>query len=186
MVSFTNVQSIRRKDSILYDHLHSVKCDISVITETWLRDDEAEAVWVQWSALCINEYNFFTSNCKDQPGGGLGLVICKDFSTKLLEEGAKTSFQYAKWSISCKNRVLKIAAIYHPPYSARNLVQALTRCKYPAWVLNRVKIKTKATVNKNSRGTNNSGNNNQKPYMVIPYYKGVSDSIKKTWSASLL
>ena len=40
----------------------------------------------------------------------------------MLEEGAKTSFQYAKWNISCKNRVLKIIAIYHPPYSMRNPV----------------------------------------------------------------
>ena len=30
VVSLANVQSIRRKDSILYDYLHSVKCDISV------------------------------------------------------------------------------------------------------------------------------------------------------------
>ena len=122
VVSLANVQSIRRKGSILYGYLHSVKCDISVVTETWLRDDEAEAVWVQCSNLCINEYNFLTSNYKNWPGGGLRLVLCKDFSTKLLEEGAKTSFQYAKWSISCKNRVLKIIAIYHPPYFTRNLV----------------------------------------------------------------
>ena len=60
--------------------------------------------------------------------------------------------------------------------------QALTRCKYPAWVLNRVNIKTKAATNKNSRCTNNSGNNIQKPYMVIPYYKGLSESLKKTCS----
>ena len=59
--------------------------------------------------------------------------------------------------------------------------QTLTRCKYPAWVLNRVKMKTKATANKNNRGINNSANNNtQKPYMVIPYYKLISDSINKT------
>ena len=65
----------------------------------------------------------------------------------------------------------------------KHLQQALTRCKYPAWVLNRVKIKVKATANKNSRGTKNSGNNNiQKPHMVIPYYKWISESIKKTCS----
>ena len=40
-----------------------------------------------------------------------------------------------------------------------HLKQALTRCKYPAWALNRVKIKAKAKANKISRGTKNSGNN---------------------------
>ena len=48
-------------------------------------------------------------------------------------------------------------------------------------MFNRVKMKPKATGNKNNRGTNNSGtNNSQKPFMVIPYYKGISESIKKT------
>ena len=78
-------------------------------TETWLRDEEAEAVWVQCSDLCINEYNFFTHQIvKTDQEEVLRLVVNKDFSTILLEEGAKTSFQYAKWSVSCKNRVLKI------------------------------------------------------------------------------
>ena len=63
-----------------------------------------------------------------------------------------------------------------------HLKQVLTRCKYPAWALNKVKIKTKATANKNSRGTKNSGNSIQKPQMVIPYYKEISESIKKTCS----
>ena len=121
-MSLANVQSIRRKDSILYGYLHSTKCVISVVTKTWLRDDEADDAWLQSSNLCINEYNLFKSNWKDRPGGGLGLIILKDYSTKLLEEGSKTSFQYAKWRVSCKNTALKIVAIYHPPYSTMNPV----------------------------------------------------------------
>ena len=62
----------------------------------------------------------------------------------------------------------------------KHLQQALTKCKYPAWALNRVKIQTKPTTNKNRRGTDNSDNSsNQKPYMAVPYYKGVSQSLKK-------
>ena len=63
-----------------------------------------------------------------------------------------------------------------------HLKQALTRFKYPASAMNKVKMKTKATPNKNSRGIKNSNNNIQKPYMVTPYYKGISESIKKTCS----
>ena len=64
----------------------------------------------------------------------------------------------------------------------KHLKQALTRCKYPAWTMNKVKMKTKATANNNSKGTMNSGNNIQKPHMVIAYYKGIRESIKKTCS----
>ena len=67
-----------------------------------------------------------------------------------------------------------------------HLYKTLTECKYSAWALNRVKIKTLASAkNKNRRGTNNSGNNtksNQNPYMVVPYSKGLSDNIKKACS----
>ena len=50
-------------------------------------------------------------------------------------------------------------------------------------MLNGVKIKTKAIANKNRRGTNNPSNNSiQKPYMMIPYYKGLSESPKKICS----
>ena len=61
-----------------------------------------------------------------------------------------------------------------------HLKQALTRCKYPAWAINKVKIKTKATANKTSRGQKNSDNNIPKPHMVILYYKGISESLKNT------
>ena len=64
----------------------------------------------------------------------------------------------------------------------KHLKQALTRCKYPAWTMNKVKMKTKVTANNNSKGIKNSSNNIQKPHMVISYYKGISESIKKTCS----
>ena len=61
-----------------------------------------------------------------------------------------------------------------------HLKQALTRCSYPAWAINKIKMKTKATTKKTNRGQKNSGNNIQKPHMVIPYYKGISESLKNT------
>ena len=41
-------------------------------------------------------------------------------------------------------------------------------------------MKTKAKTNKASRGQKNFGNNTQKPHMVIPYYRGISESLKNT------
>ena len=64
------------------------------------------------------------------------------------------------------------------------LQKALQKCKYPAWTLNRVKIKTKGSDNKKRRDTTRTGQNynNQKPYMVVPYYKGLSEILKKMCS----
>ena len=66
------------------------------------------------------------------------------------------------------------------------LFKVLTKYKYPARALNRVSIKTKVpTKNNNKRGTKNFGNNNKNnrnPYMVVPYYIGLSESLKRTCS----
>ena len=71
-----------------------------------------------------------------------------------------------------------------------NLHKALTECKYPAWVLNRVKIENQAPdqIN-NRRGTNNSGNNtknNKNPHMVVPYSKELSKSLEKACNKHLV
>ena len=63
----------------------------------------------------------------------------------------------------------------------KHLHQALTRCNYPKWALNRAIIRSKA---RNTRKQNNNTNNNvikqnQRPYMVVPYHKGLSESLKK-------
>ena len=57
LVSLAYAQLIR-KHSILYGYLHFIKCYISVVTETWLRDYKADDAWIQSLDLCINEYNW--------------------------------------------------------------------------------------------------------------------------------
>ena len=65
-----------------------------------------------------------------------------------------------------------------------HLYRALTKCKYPAWALNRIKMKTRNPAhNKNRSNKTNSGrNNNQNAYIIVPYYKGLSESLKKVCS----
>ena len=66
----------------------------------------------------------------------------------------------------------------------KHLQKALHRCKYPAWALNRVKIKQRSSAKKRSNATQTGHDNpnQQKPYMVIPYYRGLSESLKKICS----
>ena len=63
----------------------------------------------------------------------------------------------------------------------KHLHQALTRCNYPEWALKRAKItsQTKKTKKTKNSTRDNSNSLTQKPYMVVPYYKGVSESLKK-------
>ena len=53
----------------------------------------------------------------------------------------------------------------------QHLKNALKNCKYPTWALNRIQ--------KKQVPTNKTSNNNQKKsYIVVPYYSGLSESIK--------
>ena len=84
---------------------------------------------------------------------------------------------YHKAKTVCSNPQLLQAEEHHP-------FQALKRCKYPIWGINRVKMRSQ-NPNKNTtrRNTNQSGQNNtnnQNLYMVVPYHQGLSESIKKS------
>ena len=119
-------------------------------------------------------------------------------STSVYRKPTHTDF-YLEWdshhTISSKYSV--VGSLHHRAKTAcsspqllqqeeKYLHKILIKCKYLAWALNRVKFKTQApTKNNNRRGTNNSGNNtnnNQNPYIVVPYSKGLSESLKKACS----
>ena len=64
-----------------------------------------------------------------------------------------------------------------------HLSKVLTRCKYPAWAINRVKMKMRTPAQKKStKNIANNQMNSQRPYIVVPYYQGLSESIKRTCS----
>ena len=63
----------------------------------------------------------------------------------------------------------------------KHLHQALTRCNYPKWALNRAKLRVKArkTRKQNHNTNDNVINKNQRTYMMVPNHKGLSESLKK-------
>ena len=65
----------------------------------------------------------------------------------------------------------------------RSLIKALMNCNYPIWALNRVKMKMNNPAQKKRNKTNTTQQNNiPKPYITVPYYKGLSESVKKKCS----
>ena len=64
----------------------------------------------------------------------------------------------------------------------QHLKKVLTKCKYPVWELNRVKIRMKTPAHKNQQKNKSymNGNQKQNPYIVVPYYKGLSENLKRT------
>ena len=72
----------------------------------------------------------------------------------------------------------------HLQKEEKHLSQALKRCKYPTWALNRVKLKSQETsIHSTKRSTDNSKPTQQsspKPNIVVPYHQGLSESFNRT------
>ena len=62
-----------------------------------------------------------------------------------------------------------------------HLYKALSTCKYPACTLHRIKMKIRNPTIKRNNNQNKSGTDTtQKPYIIVPYQRGLSESFKKT------
>ena len=62
-----------------------------------------------------------------------------------------------------------------------HLFRALTRCKYPTWAIKRARMRSQNSNNIRTRRTNQTGQKNKTDlYMVVPYYQGLSERIKRS------
>ena len=115
-------------------------------------------------------------------------------STKVYRKPTQTDF-YLQWdshhTISAKNSVVK--TLHHRAKAVcsnqqlldeegDHLQKVLTENKYPIWAVNRVKLKIKAPTRHDQRKRDDTNANNttgnKKPYIVLPYVKGLSESMK--------
>ena len=100
---------------------------------------------------------------------------------------------YLKWDSHCpiSSKYSVVGTLYHraktvcsnPDMLERDkehLSRVLTKCKYPTRAINRVKMKMKKPAQKKKNTRNNNQANYQKPYMVVPYYQELSESVKRT------
>ena len=60
----------------------------------------------------------------------------------------------------------------------QHLKKALMNCKYPTWALNRIQMKTKKQDNHQVTTNKTSIKQQKKSHIVVPYYSGLSESIK--------
>ena len=65
-----------------------------------------------------------------------------------------------------------------------HLCQALQKCKYPIWAINRARIKSHNPVRRTNSNSNNQNGQkktiNKNIYMVVPYQQGLSERFKNT------
>ena len=108
-----NAQSLKNKDGAIFEHLIAGKIDIAVATKTWLRDDDS--VWLQGTDINKGCYITYASNRYMKRGGGLAIIVNKNFDVKLISESERQTFQIAKWKIIFPPLDITFVGVYKPP-----------------------------------------------------------------------
>ena len=114
-------------------------------------------------------------------GGSVGRCYCH------VADGMATGSVYFKFYSVIGTLHHRAKAICTNPKLLKqedHLYRAVKKCKHPAWALNRIKIKSRSqNQKKNSNNQRNTGNDIiQKPHIVVPYHRGLSESFRKVCS----
>ena len=63
-VAHVNARSIKNKDDLIAEYIDSTKVDFTIITKTWLQDNEIDKGWVSTTSLNNSNYKISTENHK--------------------------------------------------------------------------------------------------------------------------
>ena len=102
------------------EYIDSTKIDFTLITETWLQDNEIDQVQMSTTTFNNSNYKISTENCKIGKGGGTALVMSDKYYVKKLDKSTTyDSFEHAICSTRKRNKDYTLIGIYHPPQGAQ-------------------------------------------------------------------
>ena len=110
-----NTQSINKKAEAVIHEATENDCNICVITETWINDENMSVL----ASLNSNGYKFLLYS-RQRRGGGIGLLYKESLCVKIMKRGSKRSFEFALWKINHHRHTFHLLGIYHPPHSSEN------------------------------------------------------------------
>ena len=116
-LSTLNARLVKKnKDLIIGQKLNDHKIDITVITESWLKESPEDEAWTNQSELIQRKYNVKLHNRPwPKKGGRIALTHKNQYPVQELEKGNITTIKYAVMKVEIRNRSLQINGIYHPP-----------------------------------------------------------------------
>ena len=64
-VSTVNARSLEHEENLISEEIHNTNSDITIITETWLKDTEEDNIWTLSSEFNNESYQISTKNRRD-------------------------------------------------------------------------------------------------------------------------
>ena len=159
--TFVVIESSRKEEFL--DHINNLDPNIQFTTEDAKPDGSLP---------------FLDTLIQKQPDNSLSTsVYRKPTHTDLYLQWNSHHHLSAKYSVinTLRHRAKTVCSNHHLlEEEEEHLNRALSNCRYPAWALNRARINT--SKKKNIRTDTNT--NSKKPYIMVPYMKGLSESCK--------
>ena len=119
-VGIINTQSIRNKSDLINQTISDSKCDMCILTETWLtHSDDTHRV-----SVTPDSFVFLDSVRAEGGGGGTALIARQEFKPVKLDHVNDInfkSFEYAMYDLTIPNNDLSIVVIYRPLCNSFNL-----------------------------------------------------------------
>lgn len=116
-----NIRSVRNKESDLSLYLEQIKqsFDAILLTETWSTDET--------TVFRIPLYNTFYLNRSKSRGGGICILVKKEYTCELLQELSACTNDCEIMAIKVENTVITVC--YRPPSgSVSNFLDKLEQC----------------------------------------------------------
>ena len=115
-----NIQSLKNKDLALRDYLTDNQIDICVTTETQLKNNDADEIWLEACVLNNKGCQLDVVNRNERKGGGIALIHQTKIKVKKKIHRKQKSFENCIWKVTAKESTITIVAVYRPLYSNKN------------------------------------------------------------------
>ena len=94
-----NIQSLKSKDIALMDYLTDNQIDICVTTDTWLKNNDADEIWLEACVLNNKGYELDAVNGNERKGGGIALIHQTNIKVKKKIHRKMKSFENCIWKV---------------------------------------------------------------------------------------
>ena len=115
-----NIRSLIKKAAPICDLVISKRIDILALTETWLSADYNTDSTLAGVLNTLQDFDFLHLPRTAGPGGGVGVLLRKDFTVKQITMSSFKSMEYMDLSVTTSNSSLRLLTIYRPPPSKKN------------------------------------------------------------------
>ena len=123
-VALWNARSIATKHASMCDFVISEKLDILILTETWLKGDSRDDHVIAEIENTLPDHQLIHVPRSSGRGGGVAVIMRKGYSLYHDCQHRSVSFEHLDLSITSGSTSLRLLAVYRPPPSNKNHLNA--------------------------------------------------------------